>query len=148
MSLEVKLNDDYIAAMKEKNEVKVSTLRMVKSSLKNYAIDKKLEKVSDDDIVNVLSKQIKQRRDSIEEYNKANRDDLAQKEEVELKILEVYMPSQMGKEELEPLVEKILTSNNLTTKAQMGEAMKAVMAELKGKADGKIINQIVASKLV
>ncbi len=147
MTLEELINKDVIDAMKAKSELKLQTLRMLKSAIKSHLIDNKLDKASDEDVLRMIVKQIKQRKDSIEEYNKANREDLAKKEQDELDILKVYQPEQMSNDELKPIVEKVLKDNNIETKAQMGQAMKLIMAEVGGKADGKAINQIVASLL-
>jgi len=147
MSLDQEINKDYVAAMKEKDAEKVGTLRMLKAAIKNQVIDNKLDSVSDELVIQIVSKQIKQRNDSVDEYNKANRKDLADKEIVEIKILEVYQPEQMSKEDLEKIVDKVLAENNIQTKPQMGQAMKLIMAEVGGQADGKVINQLVAAKL-
>jgi len=138
---------DYKNAMKEKDEIKVSTIRMLKSAVKYFLVEKVKKEASDDDVMGVISKQIKQRRDSIEEYKKANRQDLASKEERELNILAAYLPAQLNPQELENIVNKVISSSGLQSKADMGKIMKLVMEETKGRADGKAVSSLVSSKL-
>lgn len=142
-----KIDKDYIMAMKEKDEVKVNTLRMIKSAVKNYLIEKIKKEATEEDVLGVIAKQIKQRRDSIEEFKKGNRPDLVQKEERELKILEGFLPAQLSPAELEAVVNKVLQSSGASTKADMGKVMKLVIEETKGRADGKAVSSLVASKL-
>ena len=142
-----KLDEDYKEAMKAKDELRVSTIRMLKSSVKNYLIEKIKTEASDEDVIQVISKQAKQRRDSIEEFKKGNRQDLADKEQKELTILESYLPKQLSAEELGKIVEKVIASSGLTAKADMGKVMKLVMEETKGRADGKAVSSLVAGKL-
>ena len=142
-----KIEEEYKSAMKEKNELKVSTLRMLKSAIQYFQVEKVKKEATDEDILGVISKQIKQRRDSIEEYKKANRQDLASKEERELNILQAYLPAQLSAQELETLVNKVLQTSGLQAKADMGKVMKLVMEETKGRADGKAISSLVSSKL-
>ena len=142
-----KLDEDYKNAMREKNEVKVSTIRMLKSAVKNYIIDKLKKEASDEDVQSIIAKQIKQRRDSIEEFKKGNRLDLAEKEEKELGILEAYLPAQLSGVELEAVVTKVIAAGPFQSKADMGKVMKLVMEETKGRADGKAVSSLVASKL-
>ena len=138
-----KINKDLTAAMKDKNTVKVSTIRMLKAAINNKRIEKKSDKLSDDDIIQIISKQVKQRKDSIEEYKKGNRNDLAEKESAELKILEEYMPEQLSKADIEKEVRKAVDEVSATSKKDFGTVMRTVMPSLKGKADGKLISQVL-----
>ncbi len=135
------------ASMKERDEVKTNTLRGVMSQVKLVLIEKIKKEATDEDVISVINKQVKQRRDSITEFTKGNRPDLAAKEERELKILETYLPAQMSAQELEAIVNKVIASSGLSAKADMGKVMKLVMEETKGKADGKAVSSLVSSKL-
>ena len=143
----LKIQDDMKAAMKERDEVKTNTLRGVMSQVKLLLIEKIKKEATDEDVITVIHKQVKQRRDSITEFTKGNRPDLAAKEERELKILETYLPAQMSAQELEAIVNKVIASSGLSAKADMGKVMKLVMEETKGKADGKAVSSLVSSKL-
>lgn len=135
------------ASMKERDEVKTNTLRGVMSQVKLVLIEKIKKEATDEDVISVIHKQVKQRRDSIEEFTKGNRPELAAKEERELKILETYLPAQMSAQDLEAIVNKVIASSGLSTKADMGKVMKLVMEETKGRADGKAVSSLVSSKL-
>ena len=143
----LKIQDDMKASMKERDEVKTNTLRGVMSQVKLVLIEKIKKEATDEDVISVINKQVKQRRDSITEFTKGNRPDLAAKEERELKILETYLPAQMSAQELEAIVNKVIASSGLSAKADMGKVMKLVMEETKGKADGKAVSSLVSSKL-
>jgi uncharacterized protein len=141
------IDADIKKAMLAKEAEKLSTLRMLKSALKYYQIEKKLETLSDTDLITIVQKQIKQRQDSIESFKAANRSDLLQKEEAELNFLKTYLPAALTQEELEALVKSVIAEVGATSKAQVGQVMKAAIAKAAGKADGKSINQ-VALKLL
>jgi uncharacterized protein len=141
------ITEDLKKSMKERNELKTSVLRMVKSALKNKAIELKKDTLEDTDAIKVLQKEVKQRRDSVAEYEKANRKDLADKEASEINILETYLPKQLSDNELKDIVKKALDAAGITSKADMGRAMKEVMPAVKGQADGKRVSQAVASLL-
>ncbi|MBI4971438.1 MAG: GatB/YqeY domain-containing protein [Candidatus Omnitrophica bacterium] len=143
----VKIQDDMKAAMKDRDEVRTNTLRGVMSAVKLYLIEKIKKDAVDEDVILIITRQVKQRRDSIEEFKKGNRPDLVAKEERELKILETYLPAQMTSQELEAIVNKVLAASGLSTKADMGKVMKLVMEETKGRADGKAVSSLVSSKL-
>ena len=143
----IKIQDDMKASMKERDEVKTNTLRGVMSQVKLFLIEKIKKEATDEDVISVIHKQVKQRRDSIEEFTKGNRPDLASKEERELKILETYLPAQISAQDLEAIVNKVIASSGLSTKSEMGKVMKLVMEETKGRADGKAVSSLVSSKL-
>ncbi|MCM8790264.1 MAG: GatB/YqeY domain-containing protein [Candidatus Omnitrophica bacterium] len=143
MALHERIENDMKSAMKEGDTVKLSVLRMLVAAIKQFEIDKNIKSPSDADTAQIISKQIKQHRESIEQFKKGNRSDLAEKEASELKILETYMPAQLGEAELLDIVKNVISETGATTKADMGKVMKAVMEKIRGQADGKIINQIV-----
>lgn len=140
--LQEKINKDLIDAMKAGDAVKVSTLRMLNAAIKNAAIAKNAG-VQDADIVDIIAKQIKQRNESIEQFKKGNRQDLVDKETKELEILKSYMPEQMGEEEIIKLVQEAIKESGVQGKQGMGKVMKAVMPKLKGRADSKLISDVV-----
>lgn len=146
MNLKEKIEKDFIEAYKSKNEEKTSVLRMAKSAIKNKEIEMG-ENLSDSDIESLIAKEIKQRRDSIEEYKKGNRPELAEKEEKEISILSPYLPKQMSKEEVARIVEDSITKLNASNIQDMGKVMGMVMPEVKGKADGSIVSELVKNKL-
>lgn len=140
MTLFETLDSDIKIAMKEKKKEELMVLRTLKSALKDVIINEKLE-MTDDIFTSVITKAIKQRKDSIESFKLAKRDELIEKDQFGIDVLTRYMPVQLSKEEVENIVERILKENNIESKQEMGNAMKYLMAELKGKADGKLINQ-------
>lgn len=143
------MQEDLVAAQKEKNELKVSTLRLLLNAIKNFEIAKQGTSyaASDEEIVGVVQKEIKQRRDSIEAFKKGNRDEMAEKEEREMKILQEYLPEQLGEQEIRGLVDKKIAELNATGVADIGKVMGALSPELKGRADMAAVSQIVREKL-
>lgn len=142
-----KIDADIKAAMIAKDSVKLGTLRMFKSALKYYQIEKKLDALAETDLISVAQKQIKQRQDSIESYRTANRQDLLEKEEAELAVLKAYLPKELSSQELEELVKAVIAETGATGKAQIGLVMKGAIAKAAGRADSKSINQ-AAQKLL
>ena len=143
-----RIETNFKQAMKDKNEITLSTLRMVKSAVKNKEIEKKVKALSEDELLEVIQKQIKQRRDSVVDFKKGNREDLVTKELKEISVLEQYLPKQLTEQELKDLVAKIIQSVGAKTKADMGKVMKEVLSQTKGKADGKMVSSIVSGCLV
>ena len=144
--LQEKLTQDLKEAMKAGNADKVSVLRMLSASLKNQEIAKGKDAVlTDEEVMQVLLREAKKRKESVEAFQKGGRPELAEKEKTELNLLEIYLPKQMSREEVVLVVEKVLAG--LSDKSNQGLVMKAVMAELKGKADGKMISELVKEKL-
>ena len=141
------IEQDLISAMKSGESNKVSTLRLLKAAIGNYKIEKKKEKLEDPEIVEILQRQVKQRKESIESYEKASRKELADKEKSELAILQVYLPKQLGAEEIKALAQKAIASSGAKVKADLGKVMKELMPVVKGKSDGKLVNEIVLSLL-
>ena len=145
--LEKKINDDLKGAMKEKKTIKIETLRMLKAEIKNVSISKKGASLEDKDVFQIVSKQIKQHRDSIETFSKGGREDLAEKEKQELEILQSYLPKQLSKEEVVSIVKQAIAETGAASRSDMGKVMKLVMEKVKGAAEGKLVSQIVAEQL-
>ena len=141
-----KINQDSINALKDKDELKISTLRMLKSSLHNLEIEKQSE-LYDGDIFAVLQKEINQRNDSITQFKQAGRNELAEKEENEIKIISNYLPEQMGDEELIKIVESSIAKIGAKEMKDFGAVMKEIMPQVKGKATGDQVSAIVKQKL-
>lgn len=131
-------------AMLEKKELELNVYRSIKTALKNAEIEKKGEELSEDEILSVLEKQAKQRRDSISEYEKGGRADLAEKEKAELSIIEKFLPEKMGEDEIREVVKKKVAEMQ---GQDFGRVMGAVMGELKGKADGGAVGKILKEEL-
>jgi uncharacterized protein len=146
MSLLERLNQDMKQAMKNKEKDKLSVIRMVKASLQNEAI-KLGKELSEDEELTVLSRELKQRKDSLQEFEKAGREDLVNKVKVEISIIETYMPEQLSEEEIIELVKQTIQEVNASSKADMGKVMGAIMPKVKGKADGALVNKIVQQQL-
>ncbi len=146
MNLLERLNNDMKQAMKNKEKERLSVIRMVKSSLQNEQI-KFGRELTDDDSLTVLNRELKQRKDSLKEFEKANREDLASKLQAEIVILEEYMPEQLSEEELSAIVKQTIAEIGASTKADMGKVMQAIMPKVKGKADGGLVNRLVSQHL-
>lgn len=146
MSLADQLQEDMKIAMRNKEKEKLLTIRMVRSAIKKAEIDAK-EPLSDDEILDVIMREVKQRKDAISEYKKAGRDDLVQKENNELAILESYLPKQLTEEELREVIQTTIQKLGATSKKEMGKVMGAVLSQVKRKADGKTVNRLVQEML-
>ena len=146
MGLKKQIKEDLNKALKAKEKGKVSVLRMVNAEIKNEEIDKK-EDLTDEDIIKIIFKELKKRKEGLEEFKKAGRDLIVKKEEKQIQILEDYLPEQMNKEEVEELVEEVIEETEAKGISDMGKVMKEIMPKVKGKADGKIVNSIVKEKL-
>jgi uncharacterized protein YqeY len=131
--------------MKAKNEVELRTLRMVIASIKNKEIEKK--ELNEEDVIEILMKEAKNRRDSIDEYLKAKRDDLANAEKEELMVIKRYLPEKMTDDELRKIVLETIEELQINSPSGLGLVMKTVMPKLKGRADGKTVNVIVRELL-
>ncbi|WP_077621463.1 GatB/YqeY domain-containing protein [Sediminibacillus massiliensis] len=147
MSLIERLNQDMKQAMKNKDKETLSVIRMVKASLQNEAIKLGKDDLSEEEELTVLSRELKQRKDSLQEFKEAGRDDLAEKLDVEIKVLQAYMPKQLSQDELESIVQETIEEVGATSKKDMGAVMSAVMPKVKGKADGSQVNQVVQKQL-
>ena len=137
---------DIVTAMKEKDKVTLETLRMVKSAIQMEEIKAKKE-LTDDDIALVIGKQIKTRKESIEEFKKGNREDLISKTTEEIKVLEKYMPEQLSTEEIDAIVTRAISELGASIPSDMGKVMGKVTPLLKGKADMGLVSKLVKDKL-
>ncbi len=147
MTLQERIDSDLKEALKSKQDIRVSTLRLVKAEVKNLIIEKREEKAEDKDVISVISKQIKQRHDSIEAFAKGNRQDLVDKEKSELAILESYMPKRRTAEELKIIIKSSIEKVGAKGRSDMGKVMKSVMDEAAGQADGKELSRLVSEEL-
>lgn len=146
MSLKEQLMEDFKVAMRNKEKLKKDVLMMARAAVKQKEVDTRTE-LSDDDVIDIIAKQIKQKKDSIEDFKKANRDDLVDQAESEIKLLEPYMPEQLSEEEVEAIVKEAIAATNAESMRDMGKVMGSVMPKVKGRADGGIVNQMVKKHL-
>ena len=148
MSLQERLTEDVKTAMKarEAGKSRLSVLRMVKASIRNIEIDRKKE-LNDEDVLDVLAKEVKMRRDSMDDFHKGNRPDLVAALEEEIAILAEYLPAQLSEEEVRALVDQAVSQAQATTAKDMGKVMAILMPQVKGKADGKLVNTLVRERL-
>lgn len=146
MSLQAQIEQDINQALKSGEQDKLSTLRLLKTAIKNQEIAQKAD-LSDAEVVKVIQKEAKQRRDSIDSYSQAGRSELADKEQAELAILEAYLPEQMSEEELTKLVEAAVTESGASSPADMGKVMQVLGPKIAGKADGGAVANLVRQKL-
>ncbi len=140
------LNADLKEALKSRDELKVSVIRMIKASLKNREIEK-MNSLSDEEVLSVLSTLAKQRRESIEQYSAAGRPDLADRESEELEIVYSYMPKQLSASELYNVIRSAISESGVSSLNEIGKVMKILMPKVKGVADGKIVNQRIKELL-
>ena len=149
MSIQERIDSDLKEAMRAKDTTKLAVLRMLKSALKYAAIAKPgaEAELSEAEAAQVIRKQVKQRQDSIESFEKGGRAELAQKEQKELSILNDYLPQAMSPDEVEQTVRDAIAEVGATSKAQMGAVMKAVQAKVAGRVDGKTLSQEVSRQL-
>ncbi len=145
--LSEQIDNDYKQAMKDRNTVKSGTLSFLRAQLKNVLIDQRLPKLEDSDVVTVIKKQIKQRQDSIAQFEQGGRQDLADKEKAELAILKSYLPAEMSAEELKVIVQSAIQEAQAKTMKDMGNVMKIVLPKVAGKADGKMVSDLVKQSL-
>lgn len=146
MSLADKLLADMKEAMKNHEKIRLSAIRMVRAAVKDAEIDKHVE-LTDDEILGIISRQVKIRKDSIPDYEKANRPDSIQQLQDEIKVLQSYLPEQLSEEEIRAVIRDTIQKTGLQGSQNMGMLMKNLMPKLKGRADGKQINQLVKEML-
>ncbi|OXM15609.1 GatB/YqeY domain-containing protein [Paenibacillus herberti] len=142
MSLSQRLDDDMKQAMRDKDKFRLTTIRMVRAAVKNLEIDLK-RSLEDSEVLDIVSREIKQRKDSLQEFQKASRDDLVKDVAAEIDIISVYLPTQLTEEEIKAIVEQTIQETGASSKADMGKVMSALMPKVKGRADGKLVNQAV-----
>lgn len=147
MGFSEKINDDLKAAMKSGDKTKLETLRMLRAQILEFEKSGANRQLNDDDAMKILLSAVKKRKESLELYEKAGRKELAEKEKTEIEIIQAYLPKQMSKEEAVTLIGKIISESGAEGLKDIGKVMPAVMKELKGKLDGKVINEIVREKL-
>jgi uncharacterized protein YqeY len=147
MSLVEQLNDAMKEAMKAKDALRLSTIRLIRSAVKNREIEVRGE-LDDAAVIEVLSSLVKQRRESAQVYRDNNRPELAEKEEAELRILQEFLPAQLSEEELVALIDAAIAEVGASSPRDMGKVMKVVSARTKGRADGKRVSELVKERLV
>jgi hypothetical protein len=146
MSLAEKIANDFKVALKTGDKDKVSVLRLIKSTMKNKEIEKKTA-LTDEEIQAILRSFVKRGKESIEQFSKAGRSDLVEKEKKELSLIQDYLPRQLSEDEVKKVVSDIMNEQGLSGPKDLGKAMKAAMARLRGQADGKLLNNIVKEML-
>jgi len=144
--LSKRIDDDLIDAQKNRDPVKVSTLRLLKSAMHNTLIEKK-DKFGEDDILAIVKREAKQRKDSMEKFKQGNRQDLVEKEEAELEILKAYLPEEIIPDELLAIIRDSIAEVGALAPKDMGKVIKLVLAKVKGRADGKIVSAMVSREL-
>ncbi len=146
MSLKEKLQEDLKSSMRNKDTVRKSVVTLIRASIKQYEVDNRVE-LGDDEIIDIISKQLKQRNDALEEFVKANREDLVKETESEIEVLKEYLPQQLSEEELNEIVKSTISEVGATSMKDMGKIMAAIKPKTKGRADGKLINKLVKANL-
>lgn len=147
MGLRDQITNDIKEAMRAKDSAKLNALRMVQSAFKNREIELRPEPMGEDEHLGILKKLVKQRKESIEQYAAAKRQDLVDNETAELKLLEMYMPAQLSREQVEKVVAEVMTALKATTVKDMGAVMKEVQARTAGSADNRMVSEVVKAKL-
>ena len=146
MPLKKQIDDDLITALKAKEEIRLSVVRMLKAAIKNKEIEL-IQQIGDDEVLRLISTLIKQRRDSVEQFKLGGRQDLVDRELKEITVLEKYLPQQFSADELVALVEAAVRETGAKGPKEMGQVMKALQPKLAGRADGKVVSELVKKKL-
>ena len=146
MSLKERLMADLKDAMKNKDKLRKDVITMVRAAIKQKEVDERVE-LDDSDILDIISKQLKEKKSSIDEFKKGNRQDLVDQTNDEIEILLKYLPEQLSDEELKEIIKKVIDENEITSMKDIGKLMKNVMPLIKGKADGKQVN-LIAKELL
>lgn len=144
--LKEQLKEDVKKAIKSRDQLKLDTLRMVVSAIKNKEIEKK-GSLDDASVSSIISTQVKQRREAAELYRKGQRNDLAEKEEQEIVFLKEYLPEEISEDELDTVINAVIEEEKASSAAHMGKVMKVVMSRVAGRTDGKIVSSLVRAKL-
>ncbi len=149
ISLKQKIFSDLKEAMKAGDALKRDTLRMLDAMIKNTEIEKmkKEDGLTDAETVEVLSRAVKQRRDSVEQFEKGGRQDLAEKEKKEIEIISAYLPEQLGEDKIREIIKEVITAAGASSKADIGKVMGQAMGKLKGQADGNMVKKIAEEEL-
>lgn len=146
MSLKEKLQEDLKSSMKNKDTIKKSVVTLIRAAIKQHEVDNRVE-LADDAIIDIISKQLKQRKDSLAEFEKANRDDLVEETKSEIQVLEGYLPQQLSEDELEKIVIETIAEVGATSMKDMGKIMATIKPKTAGRADGRKINELVKKNL-
>ncbi len=146
MNLSERLNEDMKQAMKSQEKFRLSVIRMVRSSIKNVEIDLK-RPLEDQEVLDILSREIKQRKDALQDFEKAGRQDLIDNAKAEIDVIATYLPQQLTEEEIRAIVAETIQEVGASSKAEMGKVMAALMPKVKGRAEGKLVNQAVQQML-
>ena len=144
---EEKIMQDYKEAMKARDSVRSTVLNFLRAEFKNVAIAKKKDVLDDDEAAAIIKKQIKQRQDSIDQFEKGGRNDLAEKEVKEMVILKAYLPAELPVEEIKKILEEVVVATGALSMKDMGKVMKEANAKIAGKADGKLVSDLVRQRL-
>jgi uncharacterized protein YqeY len=147
MSLESRIDQDYIQAMKDRLPDRSGPLNYLRAMIKQVKVDKRLEQVPDEDVIAVIRRQIKQRQDSIDQFEKGGRPELAVKEKQELEIMQAYLPQAMSPDEIKQAIEKAIAAAGTVSMKDMGQIIKAVREITGARADGKLVSDLVREKL-
>jgi uncharacterized protein YqeY len=147
MSLEKQIDKDYIQAMKDRDQARSSALSYLRAMVKQVKVDQRLEELDDAGVTAVLKKQIKQRQDSIEQFEKGGRQDLAAKEKAEVELMKGYLPAEMSADEIRGIIAEAIKETGAQSMKDMGNVMKAVRDKVAGRADGKMVSELVKEKL-
>ncbi|KGX93580.1 hypothetical protein N781_11170 [Pontibacillus halophilus JSM 076056 = DSM 19796] len=147
MSLLERLNQDMKEAMRSKQKERLSVIRMVKASLQNEALKLGKKELSEEEELAVLSRELKQRKDSLQEFKNAGREDLTEKTDREIEIVQAYMPKQLSEDELASIVQETIEEVGASSMKDMGQVMSAVMPKVQGKANGSEVNAQVKKQL-
>jgi len=147
MSLEDKISQDYVQAMKARDSFTSGVLSFLRAQIKNVKVDKRLEAVPDEDVISVIKKQAKQRQDSISQFTAGGRADLAEKEEKELLVLKGYLPAEMSADKLKSIVDEVIASSGAASIKDMGRVMKEVLGRVAGQADNQTVGVLVKERL-
>jgi uncharacterized protein YqeY len=146
MNLAERLNEDMKQALRDGNKFRLSTIRMVRAAIKNQEIELR-RPLEDSDTLNILSRELKQRRDSLQDFERGGREDLVNNVNAEIEIITEYLPKQLTEEEVKAIVVQTMQETGASSKADLGKLMGALMPKVKGLADGKLVNAIVQQYL-
>lgn len=146
MAIKDQLMQDLKEAMKNKEDVRKSVITLIRAAVKQREVDERVE-LSEEQVQDIIAKQLKQRRDSLEEFKKAGREDLIEQTQKEIEIITTYLPAQLSIEEIETLVDEAIAETGATSVKDMGKIMSVLNPRTKGRADGKVVNEVVRKKL-
>lgn len=146
MAIKDQLMQDLKEAMKNKEDVRKSVITLIRAAVKQREVDERVE-LSEEQVQDIIAKQLKQRRDSLEEFKKAGREDLIEQTQKEIEIITTYLPAQLSIEEIETLVDEAIAETGATSVKDMGKIMSVLNPQTKGRADGKVVNEVVRKKL-